>query len=79
MVLRLETRIQENGAVLGNNTSNGLKFFTIIKKRIIVELSSRQADLQASGHPSEAKQAGAKLTHNAKRYDARRGYHSRHG
>jgi len=69
----------ENGAVLKNSISNGFKFFTIIKKRIIVELSSRQAGMQSSDHPSEAKQARAKLMHNAIHYHGRRDYRSRHG
>jgi len=41
-----------------NSINTDLKLFTIIKKRIIVELTSREADMQASVHPSEANQAG---------------------
>jgi len=55
------------------------KLFTTINKRIIVELSSRQASMQASVHSSEAKQAGAKLTYSTKRHHIRLGYRSRHG
>jgi len=35
--------------------------------------------MQASVHPSKAKQAGAKLTYNTRRHHVRRGYRSRHG
>ena len=52
-------QIQENVTVLENNISNGFKLFTTIRERIIVELSRRQADMQASRHLSEAKQAEA--------------------
>ena len=38
-----------------DNISTGFKLFTIIKERIIVELSSRQAGMQANIHSSEAK------------------------
>jgi len=40
--------------VLQNNINVGFKLFIIIKKRIIVELSSTQVGMQASVYPSEA-------------------------
>jgi len=61
-------RIQKDGTNTGDRTHKGkqysfensiskdFKLFTTINKTIIVEFSSRQADKQASGHPSEAKQ-----------------------
>jgi len=63
---------------LKDSINAGFKLFTIIKERIIVELTSRQADMQASIHPSEVKQAGMKLTYNTKRHHVQRGYCSRH-
>ena len=72
-------RIQESNAVLKNSISTCFKLFTIYKKRIIVELSSRQAIMQASVNSSEAKLIGAKLTYNTRRHHVRRGYRSRHG
>jgi len=71
-------RIQKNNTILKNSINTSFKFFITIKKRIIVELTSRQADMQASVHPSEAKQAGAQLTYNTKRHQVRCGYYSRH-
>ena len=47
---------QKNNIVLKNSTSKNFKLFTTIKKRIIVKLSSRQANKQVSEHPSGAKQ-----------------------
>jgi len=35
--------------------------------------------MQASVHPTEAKQVGAKLTYSTKRHHIWRGYRSRHG
>jgi len=35
--------------------------------------------MKASGHPSETKQAGVKLTYDTKRHHVRCGYRSRHG
>jgi len=47
--------MQENNTVLKNSISNDFKLFTIIKKRIIVKLSSKQENKQASKHSSRAK------------------------
>ena len=47
--------------------------------RIIVELLSRQEGMQASVHPSEVKQAGAKLIYSTRRHHVQRGYRLRHG
>jgi len=52
---RGSVRIQKNNAVLKNSISKDFKLFTIINKRIIIKLSSKQADKQASEHPSGAK------------------------
>ena len=64
---------------LENSISTGFKLFTTIKERKIGELSSRQANIQASVHPSEAKRAGMNLTYNTRRHHIRLGYRSRHG
>ena len=71
--------MQENNIVLKNSISKDFKLFTIINKRIIIELSSRKADMQVSGHPSEAKQVGVKLMYNTRRHHVRHGYRSRYG
>jgi len=42
--------------------SNGFKLYTIIKKRIIAELTHKQAGMQVSIHPNGAKQGRVKLT-----------------
>jgi len=69
----------EKRCILENSTGNDFQLITIIKERIIVELSNRQAIMQASVHSSKAKQAGAKLTDSTRRHHVRRGYCSRHG
>ena len=60
-----------------NSINIVFKLFTTIKGEIIVELTNRQAGMQASVHSSKAKQAGAGLTHNTKRYHVRCSYRSR--
>jgi len=62
---------------LKSSISTGFKLYTTVKKEIIAELSSRQADMQISVHSSEAKQARVRLTHSAKRYHARYSYRLR--
>ena len=71
--------IQENNIVLDNRINIGFKLFTTIKKRIIVELSSKQVSMKASAHSSKAKQAGVKLMYTTRRHHIRCGYHSQHG
>jgi len=65
--------------ILKNSSSTGFKLYTTTKIRIIVELSSRQVGMQASVHPSEAKQAGAKLTYNTRGHHVWHGYCSQQG
>ena len=67
-------RKQENNIVLKNRIITGFKLFTTIKIRIIVELSSKQAGMQASVYPSEAKRARAKLMYSTRRHHIRHGY-----
>ena len=76
---RRSIRIQENDMILENRSRTGFKLYTTIKIRIIAKLSSRQVGMQASVHPSEAKQAGMKLTYNTRTHHVRRGYCSQHG
>jgi len=49
--------MQENNIVLKNSISKNFKLFTIINKRIIVDLSRRQANRQVGKHLSGAKQS----------------------
>jgi len=63
---------------LKNNINIGFKPFTTIKERVIVELTNRQAGMQASVHSSEVKQAGAKLMYSTRRHHVRLGYRSRY-
>jgi len=72
---RGSVRIRKNNTVLENTISKDFKLFTTINKRIIAELSSRQADKNASEHPSRAR---GKLAYSGKCYHARRGYRSQH-
>ena len=51
--------------------------FTTIKESVIVELTNRQAGMQASVHPSKTKQAGV-LTYNTRGHHIRCGNRSRH-
>jgi len=71
-------RIQKNNTNLKNRINTGFKLFTTIKNRIIVELTSRQANMHADVHPIKAKQPGAKLTYNARRHLIQRDYRLRH-
>jgi len=65
-------------AQLKNSISNDFKLFTIIKKRIIVRLSNRQASRQVSEHPSGAKQSWSGAKQSTRCYHARRGYRLQH-
>jgi len=57
---RKSVRIQKYDTILENSSSTGFKFYTTIKIRIIIELSTIQEGMQANVYPSEAKQAGVR-------------------
>ena len=60
-----------------NSIKKCFKLFTAIVIIALIIIEPSEVKQQPSEQSSGAKQAGAKLTYNTKRYHARRGYHSR--